>query len=1112
MKALAGVRDGEPHDEVGGVTARGQHTLALGGLVDGALVQLGEVVLVVVDLDRLEPGGRHDGPQHLGEGVRHAHVVVVPARAVHEEAVEVGADAGVLLGVELELHHLEVPHDAVDGDLVRAGKVLKDARQERLLEEVRREPEHVGGVVLHPVVEERVAQDEFLDVGEHRLQRGVRHLHPRARQLVGQAPVGDLLEVRGEHDQPLHSLAQIVACVFEPSQEAVDLTQLHVQHDVEALVVIDWVRSENVADVKQLGQPRGDVCGDLGVGLLRGLGLGPVVVVVAGHGRPEGAHHHEADIHHVGAFVDGGREAGVVVEPEGLGRGADGQRPDVGQHVLQRVVGAGRRGVVDARGGELVILRQDLRRVEVLQDDDDGANILVVRDAAAVVGLRHHVVERLPGHAIELVEETPQLLARDLAVRLREAVHDVPAHRAEAAALQDEAVEEAEPEEHLLELKRLVAAVEPLVVEAEVGAEERLLQALRRLDRHLDAHLQDGDRELRRGAGGKPKPEVRVHLGRVQLLHEGLERGHEARGQVAVLQQHPLAVLAALLDARNGLRSLALAQTDGVDLGEHVQALGKLLDVVHGVAARRKDVDQGERGTRVIVAHLQVQRRRLQEDPAKLVLDDRHQALRHGVRAEGEEQQRLLQRRALQLEVVRPLHLRGVVGVEDRLPAHDLGGELADEAVEDIAHALEDIDADPAHLREPVRVLRLLLLHLSREAREEGHDLVELQLLLDLLALETEHHGVEQLVLLEEAAADHDKEQLDERAEELHEALVLARLLLGHRDGLVEHQDEPVQRELVHRVHDAHVADDEVQRGASQGVILVELTHLGDLLPSDLLLLHLLLDLRAHHLGVAEGLDQLLVVEDVAGRRAQERQDLVLQLLQLRLGLRGLEHEVHALLLGRGLLRRHAEAQHLVLQAIQRGHEVEDADGDADLGREVRVRQLRRDVEREVLRPLDRGVAEAHHQQRALLEGRLLQHGVQDGVENLLDVLDQHRVPELDAVLELAHVVHRQAQHLELVTPRPLDPLVGLHLRVDHERPAAGIVQDDGVVDGKPIVREGVDHPLPDLDLIADAVLEVELLAGRDVLMLELGHPPDLGLHTVLAGEDAKVGNDAGGN
>ena len=46
-----------------------------------------------------------------------------------------------------------------------------------------------------------------------------------------------------------NGLAQIVACVFEPSQEAVDLTQLHVQHDVEALVVIDWIRSENVADV-----------------------------------------------------------------------------------------------------------------------------------------------------------------------------------------------------------------------------------------------------------------------------------------------------------------------------------------------------------------------------------------------------------------------------------------------------------------------------------------------------------------------------------------------------------------------------------------------------------------------------------------------------------------------------------------------------------------------------------------------------------------------------------------------------------------------------------------------------------------------------------------------
>mmetsp|Transcript_21643 Transcript_21643/g.60151 ORF Transcript_21643/g.60151 Transcript_21643/m.60151 type:complete len:1518 (+) Transcript_21643:2277-6830(+) len=414
----------------------------------------------------------------------------------------------------------------------------------------------------------------------------------------------------------------------------------------------------------------------------------------------------------------------------------------------------------------------------------------------------------------------------------------------------------------------------------------------------------------------------------------------------------------------------------------------------------------------------------------------------------------------------------------------------------------------PADHRQPLRVRRLLLLCGPWQARQEGHHFVQLELLLHLLALQGEHHRVQQLVLLEEAPADHDVQQGDEGSEQLREALVLAVLCLRLVDGLPENGNEPVQRELVHGIHDAEVADDEVHRRAPQGVGLVDLAHLRDRLRRHFLLLDLLLDLGAHDLRVAQGLDELLVVQDVARGRAQEGQDLVLLFLQRGLGLGGLDHQVHALFLRGRLLGRHDDAQHLVLQAIHGRHEIEDADGHADLGWEVRVGKLGRHVQLKVGRPLDGRVSQAHHGEGALFEGCLLQHGVQDGIEHLLDVFQQYGISELDGVLQVPDVVHVQTQDLELGALGLLHPLVGLHLRVDHERPPSGVVEDDGVVDAELVVRQRIDHPLADLHLVADAVREGELFARGDLQPLQLRDPAVHGLPAVQGGEDAQVGDD----
>ncbi len=65
-RALARVWNGNPHDEVGGVTACWQHTFSVGTLVDGTLVHRIGICLVLAHLDRFQPDWRKRTPQHLG--------------------------------------------------------------------------------------------------------------------------------------------------------------------------------------------------------------------------------------------------------------------------------------------------------------------------------------------------------------------------------------------------------------------------------------------------------------------------------------------------------------------------------------------------------------------------------------------------------------------------------------------------------------------------------------------------------------------------------------------------------------------------------------------------------------------------------------------------------------------------------------------------------------------------------------------------------------------------------------------------------------------------------------------------------------------------------------
>eukprot|EP00955_Chlamydomonas_euryale_P005025 53594-Chlamydomonas_euryale.AAC.1 len=133
----------------------------------------------------------------------------------------------------------------------------------------------------------------------------------------------------------------------------------------------------------------------------------------------------------------------------------------------------------------------------------------------------------------------------------------------------------------------------------------------------------------------------------------------------------------------------------------------------------------------------------------------------------------------------------------------------------------------------------------------------------------------------------------------------------------------------------------------------------------------------------------------------------------------------------------------------------------------------------------------SRHVHTHLLEQLFQQQRLQAGVELLADILQQHRDAKLDGVLERAHVVAvgelddaQVGRRLHL-----LHPLVGLRLRVDHERPAPRVGHHDGVVDGEGVVGKPEDAPLPDPDGVAQSTVETELAGARDAVALECRDP-----------------------
>ena len=83
-----------------------------------------------------------------------------------------------------------------------------------------------------------------------------------------------------------------------------------------------------------------------------------------------------------------------------------------------------------------------------------------------------------------------------------------------------------------------------------------------------------------------------------------------------------------------------------------------------------------------------------------------------------------------------------------------------------------------------------------------------------------------------------------------------------------------------------------------------------------------------------------------------------------------------------------------------------------------------------------------------------------------------------------------------------LDPLERLALRVDHQRPSASARDDDAVLRGEAVARQALDVPVAHARRVHHELAELELVADRDLELLELPDPRVVDERLAVAGQE----------
>ena len=493
-----------------------------------------------------------------------------------------------------------------------------------------------------------------------------------------------------------------------------------------------------------------------------------------------------------------------------------------------------------------------------------------------------------------------------------------------------------------------------------------------RLERHLDAVLQDGHGERRARHGSQPQAEVLVHAIRIDVFHDLIELGHPRLREMAVLQADPHALVHGELDQALCLGALALSQRHLIEPLQHLHLRRELEQIRHRIRAAGQHEDERSVDAALGVARLKVERRRLDEPPAQLC---RHEILHReheSIRADASSDEKFLER--VQLAVERRVQrvTMCVRGLKVRPVMFDVLRErLFETLVRGQARHVDDLDphllGDPLGRGVGLRDVRV------RRPREEETPLPRVDVAALLRDGDGEEQREHQLVRLEERAADVVVERVGEILVENLDAPVDVVVLLRFLRASDEERDEPRERVLVHGIHEGEIRDAEEEHGRARRHGAIFLSRLVDILLRRLRLRNLERNLVGRHLRLRQGVDEHLVVQYVARGVTEEVENLILNLRQFFLHA-GVGYDELVLRLGEILaLLHHNRAEKLILQAVEGDEEVEQRHLDAHLGLIMRVSHFGGDVEPEVRVIRDDVVAHLDHLAAALLERLLLQ-------------------------------------------------------------------------------------------------------------------------------------------
>jgi hypothetical protein len=150
----------------------------------------------------------------------------------------------------------------------------------------------------------------------------------------------------------------------------------------------------------------------------------------------------------------------------------------------------------------------------------------------------------------------------------------------------------------------------------------------------------------------------------------------------------------------------------------------------------------------------------------------------------------------------------------------------------------------------------------------------------------------------------------------------------------------------------------------------------------------------------------------------------------------------------------------------------------------VRVGQLGAQEEREGVAVLALLVGELDDQVAALALDLLVEHGVEQRVDLLLDVLDHQRRAKGHGVLQVvAEALFDELRILDRVLGLArVDPAQALRLRVDHERPLLRARHHDAVLDGEVVRGQPLERPVADGRLVDEEERDVEVLGAGHAL------------------------------